>query len=280
MDNRFDFYRTPGPYTDVREFRALLQTLPDDVESLIRFGKALLIHPIAARECGVRFNYKNAVRNQADHRSVNDILRNPKVSALLARGTLDLHTEPAERGILSCDHHAILHVAILRLKGKAARARCGYATYLVPDRLTPHWIVEVHDETAGTWQSVDPEQGRVQIPNGEFLTAGDVWRRLKDGSIAIGQVLPDYQEGLDGAKYRLLNDINALMKNEQLNYDWLIREAAPKKPAIFALPVEKLTQTDLDLLDQLATFSGQTEGKLDEIRRLYTGYLAAENLPG
>lgn len=258
----------------------LLQTLPDDIESLLRFGKALLIHPIAARECGVRFNYKSAVRNQVDHRSVNDILRNPKVSALLEHGTLDLHTEPAERGILSCDHHAILLVAILRLKGKAARARCGYSTYLVADMLTPHWIVEVYDETASAWQSVDPEQGRVQIPEGEFLTAGQVWCMLKDGSIAIGRVLPDYQEGLDGVKYRLLNDMNALMKNELLNYDWLIREATPKKPAIFALPVAKLNQADLDLLDQLATFSGQADGKLDEIRRLYTGYLAAENLPG
>ena len=280
MDNHFDFYRAPGPYTDVKEFRTLLQTLPDDAGSLLHFVKALLIHPLAARECGVRFNFKSALRNQVDHRSVNDILRNPKVSALLGRGTLDLHTEPAERGILSCDHHAILLVSILRLKGKAARARCGYATYLVPDMLTPHWIVEVYDENAGTWQSVDPEQARLQIPNGEFLTAGQVWCRLKDGSTAIEQVLPDYQEGLDGVKYRLLNDINALMKNELLNYDWLIREAAPKKPAIFALPVEKLTQTDLDLLHQLATFSGQAEGKLDEIRRLYTTYLATENLPG
>lgn len=80
----------------------------------------------------------------------------------------------------------MLFASILRIKGKAVRLRCGYAAYIVPGKLTPHWICEVRDEETRRWEYIDPERALL---------------------------------GLDGIKYRLLSDVNALMKNELLSYE-------------------------------------------------------------
>ncbi|MGE5777467.1 MAG: hypothetical protein ACM33V_14685, partial [Chloroflexota bacterium] len=97
MEQTLRFYGTPGPYTDPGEFRQLLRSLPDDHEQIIRFIKMLLIHPLDARDSNVRFNYKKALRSGVDHRSVDHILANPQVHALLKLDRLDLRSDPAQR---------------------------------------------------------------------------------------------------------------------------------------------------------------------------------------
>ncbi len=276
MEEILNYYQRPGPYTDPKDFRSLLQSLPDDPEATIAFIKKVLIHPIDARDSEVRFNYKNAIRSQIDHRSMDDILANPKVHALLELDTADLQSSPAQRGILSCDHHAVFFASILRLKGKAVRARCGYATYIVPKMFTPHWVCEVYDGTSGHWEYIDPERVRVQFAADDFYPAGKVWLELGQGELDLDQVIPDYRSGLEGVKYRLLNDINALMKNELLNYDWMLKAAQP--PMLFSKPLLKLDETDRGLLDELADFSLDVDAHWRDICYRYASYVKTDNL--
>jgi len=237
------FYHTPGPYTSPGEFRQLLQALPDDHKEIIKFIKQVLIHPVDARNYKVRFNYRKALRSSVDHRSIDDILANPQVHALLSLNRIDLRSDPSQRGILSCDHHALLFATILRLKGKPVRARCGYAAYLVPGKLTPHWICEVFNESKQRWQFVDPERAKFKFEKGAFLPAGKVWLDVRQRRLELAQILPDYpRRGLDAIKYRLLNDVNALMKNELLHYDWLLKKV--KVPRLFSQPVSHLPEGD------------------------------------
>lgn len=270
------FYRTPGPYTNPGKFRKLLQALPDDHQGIVKFIKMLLIHPLEARNRNVRFNYKRAFRSGVDHRSIDHILANPQVHALLSLNTTDLQSEPSQRGILSCDHHAVLFATILRLKGKAVRARCGYATYLVPGKLTPHWICEVYNESKQRWDSIDPEQVKFKLAKGMFLPAGKVWLEAQQGALELDQVLPDYRSGRDGIKYRLLNDLNALMKNELLNYDWMLKQA--KAPRLFSRLLSNLSEDEHILLDILATLSLDADVQWDYLCDQYTSYVRPENL--
>lgn len=237
-----------------------------------------MIHPLEAKNSGFRFDYKKALRSQIDQRSIDDILANPKVNALLRLNTLEFLSEPSERGILSCDHHAVFFASILRLKGQAVRARCGYATYLAPSKYVPHWICEVYDTHQRQWVYIDPERVKFEFAEGEFFQAGRVWLEVMAGRLEIAQVVPDYRQGLDGIKYRLLNDINALMKNELLNYDWIIKEAKPKAPKIFSKPVIKLDEAESHLVDILATLSLDVDANWSRIRDQYATYVQAENL--
>lgn len=278
MEQIISFYRTPGPYTTPKNFRQLLQALPDDNEKIIKFIKNILIHPIDAKISGFRFDYKKALRSHIDHRSIDDILANPKVEALLKLNTLDFQSSPAQRGILSCDHHAVFFASILRLKGRAVRVRCGYATYIVPEKLMPHWVDEIYDEGRQRWEYIDPERVKLKFEEGAFLPAGKVWLEVRHGGLELTQVLPDYRGGLDGVKYRLLNDLNALMKQELLNYDWIVKEAKPKAPRLFSKPVSKLDETEYSLLDTLATLSLDVDAHWDRICEQYATYVRPENL--
>ncbi len=90
--------------------------------------------------------------------------------------------------------------------------------------------------------------------------------------------MPDYRDGLDGVKYRLLNDVNALMKNELLNYDWIIKEAGLQKPKIFSKSVPNLVETEHSLLNMLAEVSSEEERELSVLCAKYETYVHAENL--
>lgn len=276
IEQATNFYRTPGLYTNPGNFRRLLQSLPDDHKEIIRFIKTILIHPVDARNSNVRFNYKKILRSQVDHRSIDDILSNSQVNALLKLNTPIVQSTPAQRGILSCDHHAIFFASILRLKDSPVRARCGYAGYIVPGKLTPHWICEVYNERNHRWQSIDPERVKFEFEKGAFCPAGKVWLDVRQGKLELSQVLPDYRRGLDGIKYRLLNDINALMKNELLNYDWMLKQV--QVPRLFSKPMSNLDEGECILLDILAILSLDVDAHWGEICDQYVSYVHPENL--
>jgi hypothetical protein len=276
MGQIVSFYQTPGPYTNPREFCQLLQALPDDNLEIIKFIKMILIHPMDAKNSGLRFNYQKALRSQVDHRSIDDILANPQVNALLKLNMPDLQSNPAQRGIFSCDHHAVFFASILRLQGRPVRVRCGYAAYIVPGKLIPHWICEVYNESKQRWEYIDPEQARFKFAKGDFLPGGKVWLDLRSGRLELAQVMSDYRRGADGIKYRLLNDMNALMKNELLNYDWLLKKV--KAPRLFSKPVSHLDEGDCIFLEILAALSQDIDTNWDLIRDQYVSYVHPENL--
>ncbi len=272
------FYQTPGTCTTPKEFRPLLQALPDDYAEIMLFIKKLLIHPVDARNSGFRFNYKQALRGHIDYRSIDDILANPKANALLKLEALDFRSEPGERGILSCDHHAVFFASILRLKGQAVRVRCGYANYIVPSQSIPHWLCEVYDKRKQRWVYMDPERVKTEFDEGDFYPAGRVWLEVRGGRLKASQIIPDYRSGLDGVKYRLLNDVNALMKQELLHYDWIVRKAQPKAPKVFSKRIEQLDEAEYRLLDTLATASLAVDANWRSLRDQYASYVLAENL--
>ena len=53
-----------------------------------------------------------------------------------------------------CRHFTLLHVAMLRAHGVAARARCGFGAYFEKGKFVDHWVTEYWNESrrsAGCW---------------------------------------------------------------------------------------------------------------------------------
>src|SRR5207248_11496413 len=94
-------------------------------------------------------------------------------------GPLLAPRSPEQRFVGFCYHAALLHCAFLRAKGIPARARCGFASYLIPRVWTDHWIVEYWSD--GGWIRTDPDTGRGRVEAGEFLDGGAAWNLCRSG---------------------------------------------------------------------------------------------------
>jgi hypothetical protein len=57
----------------------------------------------------------------------------------------------------TCRHFAVLSCALLRYRGTAARARCGFATSFQPGQGLDHWITEYRDDKDERWVQADTE---------------------------------------------------------------------------------------------------------------------------
>ena len=142
-------YATPGPLTDLGSVSpSALERIPSGPVGICRPVPGLVIQPDEAELLGVP--PERLAENQV---------------------------RPAGR----------LIGALLRYRGIAARARCGFATYFQPGQGLDHWITEYWHDQDGRWVRIDSEildQPVLAVP--EDLDAS-----------YQGRTGPDYDELLD-----------------------------------------------------------------------------------
>ncbi|EKX64397.1 transglutaminase-like domain-containing protein [Streptomyces ipomoeae] len=216
-------YSRPGPLTslDSTQLR-LIEGLPDDPVGICAAVQSLVIQPTDAAASGVpenRITEKNI-------RPVNEL-----IAALTALDPAPLHRPrtPETRVIGTCRHFATIACAILRARGIASRARCGFGTYFQEGRGLDHWITEYRDEDRHRWVRVDTEhlgKGFVERPDdlapGEFLTGGEAWIQYRNGLIdpgTFGVAGTDHAWGPAEISGNAVRDLAALCKQETLNWD-------------------------------------------------------------
>ena len=97
----------------------------------------------------------------------------------------------AKRAVGVCRHFTLLLVTILRAKGFAARARCGFGAYFDKGKFIDHWVGEYWN--GKRWVMVDAQMDEVQkklfavdfdpldVPRGRFVIAGDAWAMCRAG---------------------------------------------------------------------------------------------------
>lgn len=176
---------------------------------------------------------------------------------------------PAERFAGCCRHYAPLHVAMLRSKGIAARARCGFGAYFTKDRFIDHWVTEVFDAARRRWILVDAQIDDRQralfgidfdtldVPRDRFLVAGDAWRLCRDG-----QADPQCFGVLDMAGLwfiasNVIRDVAALNNREMLPWD------------VWGGMTLVDSEIDPAFIDRLARLTHDPDGHLDELRAVY-----------
>jgi len=258
-----DTYRTPAGMSDAGRHAAAIDSLPCDVAALARVVQGLMIHEHIAPVYGVALSAEQHA--QAHLRSVDQIL-----TSLTARDPRPLSTArlPAERQVGVCRHFTLLHVAMLRRHGVAARARCGFGAYFEKGKFLDHWVSEYWHETRQAWvladaQLDDRQRGLFKIgfdpldvPRDQFLVAGDAWHLARTGKAdpqAFG-ILD--MHGLWFIAGNVVRDLAALNSREMLPWD--VWGAMPRTDG----------ELDLAFIDRLAPLSAEPETHFGELRAL------------
>lgn len=216
-------YARPGPLTTLDAAQLpLIEGLPEDPVGICAAVQNLVIQPTDATALGIPESRKP----EKNIRPVSEL-----IAALTALDPAPLHRPrtPAKRVIGTCRHFATIACAILRARGIASRARCGFGTYFQQGRGFDHWITEYWDEARRRWVRVDTEHlGRdfVARPDdlapGEFLTGGEAWVRYRSGVIdphTFGTAGTDHAWGPHEISGNAVRDLAALCKWETLNWD-------------------------------------------------------------
>ncbi len=215
-------YSAPGRLTDIGEVsEAVLEAIPADPVGVCRLVPGLVLHPFDAADLDL-----DAGRLAGQQiRPASAIIR-----AVLALdpAALDIPREPGRRLVATCRTFVVLSCALLRHRGIAARARCGFGTYFQPGLGLDHWITEYWHEAGERWVRVDTEHlehSFVPRPEdlrpGEFLTGAEAWTGYRRGDIDAATFgVPGTQNfGPAEISGNTIRDLAALNKVEMLPWD-------------------------------------------------------------
>ncbi len=228
-------YASPGALTRIGpNFEAVCIDLPDDALGLCRVAQSLVISPDGA-----------AALHLGDERQAEKSIR--RVDAILET-LLELDPAPLsatrrleDRVVGTCRHFTVVSVALLRARGHAARARCGFAAYFDHGKHVDHWVVEWWHTAQHRWVRIDPEmlglsellglpEGRTaDLAPADFLTGGEAWTACRTGGLDPSLFgvhgVPDAW-GIAEVRGNAIRDLAALNRIEMLPWDEWGRMAA------------------------------------------------------
>ena len=256
-------YDVPSGFTafDV-DLVASLADLPTAPVDLCRAAQALVVLPDLAAGFGIpeeRLAEKSL-------RGASDILR---ALYALDEGPVGQSRSFPNRVVGTCRHFAVLSCAFLRHRGIAARARCGFASYFVPQKFVDHWVVEYWHDGEGRWIRIDSEilgfefvNTPADLEDGEFLSGGEAWTWCREGRAdpsQFGVVGAPHAWGIAEVRGNAIRDLAALNKVEMLPWDeWGRMESS----------YNGLTGPEFDgLIDAIAATSASNDET--SIRQLY-----------
>jgi Transglutaminase-like superfamily len=218
-------YTAAGPLTELNSVSpaalAGLSRVSADPMTICQHVHSLVIQPHDAAAAGVH----------ADRLAEKDIRPAAMlVEILMALEPTPLHLpRPAKTRVVgTCRHFAVLSCALLRYRGIAARARCGFATYFKPGLGLDHWIIEYRDDQAGGWIRVDTEllglsvlEHPEHVLAGAFLTGGEAWSEYRAGRVDASAFGVYGTDNFGPAEIRgnAIRDLAALSKVETLPWD-------------------------------------------------------------
>lgn len=189
-DELLDYYREPGIFTTVGGFEDQVDALPDDVGKIAHAVQMLLVHRAWAPHYGLEVTPERELENGLH--STEAMLTMAMQHAPTPIGGIRL---PQQRVVGVCRHFSTMMAAFLKQKGVPARARCGFATYFEQGKYVDHWVCEYWLASESRWVQVDAQLDTLQqqvvkvdfdpldTPRDRFLTAGDVWRQYRAGTI-------------------------------------------------------------------------------------------------
>lgn len=213
--------------TDPGIHKDLLIGLPEQVAGLVKVVQENLLHVFWSERYGrILIESDRATLNVRSIAEKLAILRriDPKPLVFL---------RPVEqRQVGNCRDFSLLLCTLLRFQGVPARARCGFATYFLPDHYEDHWICEIWDATHGHWVKVDAQLDALQqqvlqinfdpldIPKGRFIPAGVAYQMCRKGEADPDAFGIFDMHGLAFIQGNVVRDLLALNKLEILPWDW------------------------------------------------------------
>jgi Transglutaminase-like superfamily len=231
-----DFYVSQSRFTDPGALASWLASVGPELAD-IRVAATQLVFHYRAQGDITDHGFPPERRAEIDLRYADDMLGrlyelNPAPPGKARTAT--------ERVVGCCRDSTLLFVAMARHHGIPARARVGFATYLMADWALDHVIAEVWDAAEQRWRLVEPEfeEGQVavdllDVPRDRFLVGADAWAACRSGErdaerfvVAPELELP-FLRGWPYLMHNLVLDLAALNKREMLLWDlWGVIETA------------------------------------------------------
>jgi hypothetical protein len=259
-----DGFRSPIDMSNAGARATLLDGLPRDVGGLAKVVQGLLIHEHIAPAYGVTLTAEQHA--QAHMRGVERMLN---CIARQDSRPLPQARPPGERVVGVCRHFTLLHVAMLRRQGLAARARCGFGAYFEKGKFVDHWVTECWNEGQQRWVLVDAQLDQHQrelfaiafdpldVPREQFLVAGDAWQLCRSGKADPGAFGILDMHGLWFIASNVIRDVAALNNNEMLPWD------------VWGAMTQNDAELDLRFIDQLAALSCAPDRHFGDLRAAY-----------
>ena len=259
-----DTYRTPVAMSDAGRQARLFDGLPHDVGGLAQVVQGLMVHEHIAPAYGLTLSPEQHA--QAHLRSVEKIL---EIIAAQDRKPLPVARPAGERVVGVCRPFTLLHVAMLRAQGVAARARCGFGAYFVERMFIDHWVTEYWNEAQKRWVLVDAQlDGRqrelfkigfdpLDVPRDQFLVAGQAWELCRAGKADPDSFAILDMHGLWFIAGNLIRDVAALNNHEMLPWD------------VWGAMARNDAELDLPLIDRLAELSHAPDEHPAELQAAY-----------
>jgi hypothetical protein len=259
-----DAFRAPIPMSDAGAKSALLDGLPRDVAGLAKVVQGVLIHEHIAPAYGVALSAEQHA--QAHMRGVERML---DCIGRQDNRPLPQARPPGERVVGVCRHFTLLHVAMLRRQGIAARARCGFGAYFEKGKFVDHWVTEYWNESAQRWVLADAQLDQRQrelfdiafdpldVPRDQFLVAGDAWQLCRSGKADPAAFGILDMHGLWFIAGNVIRDVAALNNHEMLPWD------------VWGAMAQTDAGLDLPFIDRLAKLSQAPDRHFGDLRASY-----------
>jgi hypothetical protein len=263
-----DFYTQPAVMTAYGGHAPLFEALPDDVAALAQVVQGLLLHEhVAAPAYNVELSPER--RSESHIRPVEQM-----VDRLLGYDNRPLAAaRPLEERVVgTCRNFTVLLVAMLRAKGRPARARCGFGTYFAPGHFVDHWVCEYWSGAEKRWVLVDAQLDEAQralfnidfnvldVPRDRFVIAGDAWAQCRAGQADPSKFGIFDMNGLWFIAGNVVRDAAALNNMEMLPWDVWDAMVGPGEP---------LQEEQLAFFDRLAALTRTPDACFAELRALY-----------
>jgi hypothetical protein len=266
LDVSHSFYVSHSRFTDPGELAGWLDGAPRDIAALREAASQLVFHYQAQGDITTH-GFPAERREEINLRYAEDMFARLHELDPTPPGA---PREPLHRIVGCCRDFTLLFVSMARHHGIPARARVGFAGYLVPGWYLDHVIAEVHDGEA--WRLVEPQLppgfrdpvdgsalDLLDVPRDRVLVGADAWTAARAGDVDPARLVvsPEldvpFLRGLPYARHNLVLDLAALNKHEMIQWDlWgsldIAAEAGPAAMARADELAELMADADVDQL--------------------------------
>ena len=266
MNPTLTYFARQGRMSDPEAQVSLFQSLPNSIAELVKLVQNVTIHVFWAE----RYGYQIPAERMSELQ-LRSIVRRLERTMQLDSQPLHLERPVDKKLIGNCRDHSLLLTAFLRHQGIPARARCGFATYFLPNHFEDHWVTEYWNHASARWVLVDAQLDTLQaetlkigfdpldVPRDQFIVGGQAWQWCRSGQQDPALFGIFDMNGLGFVRGNLVRDLAALNKMELLPWDcWgVILAESLDNPA------------DLAALDQAAALTIGEMPDSDAARQLY-----------
>lgn len=261
------YYESHGSITNPGIYADKLHEIPTNLSSLCKSIQGLILHPFMPPNMNIAISETRF--SDMKLRYVNQMIE--KILELDNRPLIFPRLSGSKIIGTSRDFATFL-CSVLRGQGIPARVRYGFSRYFDKNFLASHVVCEYWSIQDHQWIKIDSQLDfshreyyqinfdPINIPNNQFVLAGDVWKQFRTGSIdlsSVGLSISEKPRGLTFITSILVYDLFSLNKIEPLTSDeWEIGNK------------ENLTSEEIKYLDKIAKITTEPNLNLKQINSM------------